>query len=977
MSTGSSSSICQGAKGGKPCVNHTRSARSRYRTKLEALGCICSALIALGQESCCTSGYRSSGESERSLNLRSRSSTSVKTLSAGKDTKRAHVSVARHRPQFQGGLESSPRVQPACSKGCCASSQARDPIPPRPCADSCCGEKDSAAAAMARVQEALVESALPDPEKSSVANKEHVVLAISGMTCTGCETKLQRTLGTLRPVTNLKTSLVLARAVFDISGGNLTPEDVIKHLERTTEFKCERVNFETSSLDLAFNEDAQHLINGPWPKGVTDIKVMDKGKTIRVEYDPQITGARNLVEKSWDEPMKLAASQADPGLEIGSKHVRHMGLMTLLSIALTIPVLVMSWAPLPDKEIAYGSASLALATVVQFVVAGPFYPKALKSLVFSRIIEMDLLIVLSTSAAYIFSVVSFGLLLKGQPLSTGEFFETSTLLVTLIMVGRYVAALARQKAVESISIRSLQTPTATVVDDYGVEREIDARLLQLGDVFKVAPDSKVPTDGIVVSGDSEADEAMLTGESMPVEKHPSSAVVAGSINGSGTLTVRLTRLPEHNTISTIAFMVDEAKLSKPKIQEVADRVATYFVPVIIGLTIIALVAWVAVGVAVRGQSGRDAAIRAVTYAITVLIVSCPCAIGLAVPMVIVISTGIAAERGVIVKTSQAIEAAYRTSHVVFDKTGTLTEGKLSVAGEAYFGDDTINTKSMLLGLISQNKHPVSVAVANHLKSQGVGPTEIPNAKVVTGKGIEGDLGFPLRAGHSRWLNMTGNSYVQAMLSNGLTVFCLTMDNSPAAVFGLEDAVRPDAISTVSELQRRNISVHVLSGDDDGAVRSITSRLNIPGDRVVSRCSPADKQAYLHGLSNPTPEPSQTPGGPVVIFCGDGTNDAVALAGATIGIHMNGGTDVAQSAADVVLVRPDLSKILTIIAISRKSMHRIAFNFTWSFVYNLFAILLASGALVHARIPPEYAGLGELVSVLPVILAAALLRWSKV
>lgn len=959
---------CKQGKDGKPCTSHSQSARSRYQARLQALGCICRALIARGQESCCPRTPKMGPMSKRSGSLKSRSSNSIRSSYSNIDAKQhTFVSSASLKDCEQSGLPA--KVSLGCAKGCCTSPKVEKQPKVKGCADACCDSKTASG---------ITASKSPDIEKHNGADKEHIVIAISGMTCTGCETKLQRTLGVLNPIVNLKTSLILSRVEFDLNPGELSAEDVIKHLERTTEFKCDKINTLTSSLDLSCDGNASELVNGQWPKGVLDVRAVEKGAIVRVDFDSTLIGARDLVEKGWERPMKLAPSRLDPGLEAGSKHVRHMGIMTLLSICLTIPVLVMSWAPLPKRELAYSSASLALATIVQFVIAGPFYPKAIKSLVFSRIIEMDLLIVLSTSAAYIFSVVSFGYLVSGQPLSTGEFFETSTLLVTLIMVGRYVAALARQKAVESISIRSLQTSTATIVDDAGSEKQIDTRLLQLGDVFRVAPESKVPTDGTVISGHSEIDEAMLTGESVPVEKLSGSVVIAGSINGSGSLTVRLTRLPEHNTISTIASMVDEAKLSKPKIQEFADQVASYFVPVIIGLTIITFIIWIAVGVAVRNQSGREATIRAVTYAITVLIVSCPCAIGLAVPMVIVISTGMAAERGIIFKSSQSIEVAYKTSHVVFDKTGTLTAGKLAVCAEEFFGDDSPTAMSLLLGLIDENKHPVSMAVASYLKDKGTITSKVSDAKVLAGKGVEGTyMGRALRAGHSRWLGTAARPEVQSMLSRGYTVFCFTVDGTLAAVFGLNDQVRPDAISTIAELKAGGIEVHVLSGDDDGAVRGVTTVLDVPQDKVRSRCSPADKQDYIKSLIAPIVDPSGKTKNPVVIFCGDGTNDAVALAGATIGIHMNGGTDVAQSAADVILVRPDLSRILTVITLSRKSIHRIAFNFGWSFVYNLFAILLASGAFVNARIPPEYAGLGELASVLPVIAAAALLRWSKV
>jgi Cu2+-exporting ATPase len=822
-----------------------------------------------------------------------------------------------------------------------------------------------------------------DVEKAFTSGeKEHVILSISGMTCTGCETKLVRTLGTHPVVKNLKTSLVLSRAEFDIVGAASVVE-VMKHLERTTEFKCERVANNGSNLDLIPPDgDAVAFVNQPWPKGVTEVRVTDKN-TVNVSFDGKIVGARDLVNHGWGVgPIDLAPPRPDLTLEAGSRHVRHVGHMTLLSACLTVPVLIMAWAPLPEHKIEYGSASLALATVVQFVIAGPFYPKALKSFIFSRIIEMDFLIVLSTSAAYIFSVVSFGYLVSGQPLSTGEFFETSTLLVTLIMVGRWVGALARQKAVESISIRSLQTSTAVLVNG-DEETEIDARLLQYGDVFKVVPDSRIPTDGTVVSGSSEVDESMITGESRPVEKHAKSPVIAGSVNGSGMLLVRLTRLPGDNTISTIAGMVDEAKLSKPKIQDLADRVAGYFVPVVVALTITTLVIWIAIGVAVRQQPGKEATIEAITYAIAVLIVSCPCAIGLAVPMVIVIASGVAAERGVIFKSADSIEVAYKTSHVVLDKTGTITEGKLSVCREWYAGDDQNATKSLLLGLVGSIKHPVSAAIATHLKAQGVSPSPVFEPKTLVGKGVEGvakESGSLLQAGNSRWLNLGSDPEVQSTLSQGYTAFCFTIAGSVAAVFGLEDAIRPDAASTVKALLERGISVHIISGDDDGAVRSVGTQLNIAETNIRSRCTPSEKQAYIQALLEDITSPEHTAKNkkPVVIFCGDGTNDAVALAQATIGVHMNeGGTDIASSAADVVLMRPKLAGILTIIVVSRKSIRRIAFNFGWSFVYNLFAVLLASGAFVNARIPPEFAGLGELVSVLPVIAAATLLRWSKI
>ncbi|KAG7291277.1 hypothetical protein NEMBOFW57_001289 [Staphylotrichum longicolle] len=807
------------------------------------------------------------------------------------------------------------------------------------------------------------------------------------MTCTGCETKLQRTLGAVASVSNLKTSLVLARAEFDLDTKCGSVADVLKHLDRTTEFKCERVEQLGSTIDIIAPNEAPDFVKQPWPEGVTDITVLGKN-TARIAYEPEVVGARDLVERGWNEPLKLAPLQPDPSIAAGNNHLRNMGYMTLISILLTVPVLVLAWAPLPEKEIQYNSASLALATVVQVVIAGPFYPKALKALVFSRVIEMDLLIVLSTSAAYVFSVVSFGYLVAGTPLSTGSFFETSTLLVTLIMVGRFVAALARQKAVESIAIHSLQPTTAVLIGEPGeADREVDARLLQFGDTFRVVPESRIPTDGTVLSGFSEVDESTITGESRPVEKHAGSAVIAGTINGSGTLIVRLTRLPGANTIDMIAEMVDEAKLSKPKLQHLADRVASYFVPVIVALTIVTFVVWIAVGVAVRHQSGAESAIQAITYAITVLIVSCPCAIGLAVPMVIVIATGVGAERGVIFKTAQSLEVAYRTTHVVLDKTGTLTEGKLSVVAVDFYGNDKTAAASLLLGLVHNIKHPVSIAVAAHLRLQGISPTAVNNIKTLPGLGVQGTAPSGLlRAGNARWLGLTSDSRTQqSSPSQPHTLLCFTISDTLTATVTMTDTLRPTTPSAIAALRRRNITVHVLSGDDEPAVRAVTDALAIPPALVRARCTPADKQAYVAGLVN-----AHTLR-PVVMFCGDGTNDAPALAAATVGVAVvdsaSDGTgaggnvsvttaEIASSAADVVLMRPDLEGVVAAVELSRRAVRRIAFNFAWSFVYNLFAVLLAAGVFVNVRIPPQFAGLGELVSVLPVVVAAVALRWER-
>lgn len=917
---------------GEECCPSGITARKFYRDLLKSLGCLCRTIKGRGEPTCCITSPRAS-------------------LEAGTNAR-----LGRNKKQNGG-------------RRCSSENPSRSTAKEDPCDENCCEEKPPARiVSIEKLPKPGISGILsltPSNLEDGVDNSGHVVLSVSGMTCVGCETKLQRSLATIQAVRNLKTSLVLCRAEFDLDLRYESADSVIRQLQRITEFKYKELKQDGSEIEVCPPE-VKKFVQQDSPLGVFSMQVVDKN-TVRISYDPSIVGARELVEEKFGSTLPVAPIKPDPSLAAGSKHIWHVGLMTVLSATLTIPVLVLAWAPIHKRPILYASVSLALASMVQFFVAGPFYLTAIKGLIFAKMIEMDLLIVISTSAAYIFSVIAFSCTVARKPLATGEFFETSTLLVTLIMVGRWVSALARQKAVESVSIRSLQTPTAILVSEKDQsEREIDARLLQYGDLFRITPESRIPTDGTVIAGTSEIDESMITGESLPVEKRPGTVVVAGSVNGSGVLTARLSRLPGNNTITAIANMVDEAKLSKPKVQGVADKVASYFVLTAIALAVLTFIIWIPIGLKVRHYDGSRAVTEALTYAITVIIVSCPCAIGLAVPMVIVIAGGVAAKHGCIFKTATTIEIARRASHVVFDKTGTLTQGKLTVATEKYFENESI-IAAAVHALVSKVKHPVSIAVKNHLQDKITFKAEVSDVTSRTGKGIEGTVdGKVLRAGNSRWLGLSDHPDVQHFLLQGYTTFCVTIDGKFAAVFGLEDSLRPDAIRTVAELQRRGIEMSIVSGDDDGPVSTVARQLNITSIR--SKCTPEDKLQFVKELTED--------GKKITIFCGDGTNDAVALAQATIGVHMNEGTDVAQSAADVVLVRSSLTDILTLIDLSKASMIRIAFNFAWSFIYNIVAILMASGAFVNVRIPPAFAGLGELVSVLPVIAIALQLRWAK-
>lgn len=667
---------------------------------------------------------------------------------------------------------------------------------------------------------------------------------------------------------------------------------------------------------------------------------------------------------------KLAPPAPDPSLTVGKKRLVTTTLLFALSAIFTIPIVVLSWAHTPVPRETREIISLVLATFVQAIAVPEFYIGAVKSLVFSRIIEMDMLVVISITAAYFYSVVAFALYEVGITVKEAAFFETSSLLITLVLLGRLVAASARLRAVSAVSLRSLQAETTQVVQANGQIVDLDARLLQFGDTFQIPAHTRVVTDGNIVSGTSAVDESMLTGESSPVPKQPGDTVIAGTVNGPSLLVARLTRLPGANSITDIANLVENALGAKPRIQDLADKVASWFIPAVVVIALITFVVWIIIALKLRGENAGGAIGTAITYGIAVLAISCPCALGLAVPMVLVIAGGVAARTGVVIKEADALERGYKTTDVVFDKTGTLTRGDLTVAHVSSSLTPNVTEEDALVltsTLVGGNSHPVSLAISLHLKDHKnlqLPPTDIVS---VRGAGIEAHWkSSSVKAGNPYWTLTDNDPSVRSIIEAGMTAFCVTIDGSLVLSFGLTSTLRDEASSVIQTLQRRSITCHVVSGDTTESVRNIASRIGIEAENVAARHSPAQKMEYVKRLQSE---------GRVVLFCGDGTNDAVAVAQANVGVQIGAASDVTNGVCDVTLLG-GLEGIVTLLGISDRAFTRITFNFAWTAIYNVFAILLASGALVVFRIPPAYAGLGEVVSVCPVIAAAVTLVWGK-
>ncbi|OJD34029.1 cu2+-exporting atpase [Diplodia corticola] len=834
---------------------------------------------------------------------------------------------------------------------------------------------------------------------------QNIRLGVSGMTCSGCERALQKVLEKIPSAKDIHTDMATSQARFCIDINTISVDAALRHVRRATGYKIKQIdeaNDESQFLDVLL-KDPDRPFRGQTPRAVRSYRQTgtdNKGKTeVRIEFDPHSILPRDLMNKLAEASAELAPIPPPDSVSTGRRHLRRELMYFIIALTFTLPVLVLVWAPLHISDFNKEIACLFLATAVQ-ISAWEFYPNAFKSLFHSKLADMDLLIILSTTTAYIFSVAAFARYETGDEPSDDSFFETSTLLVTLIRLGRYMAELARQKATESVSIRTLQAPTAQLLMKHRNEtKDVDVRLLQRGDTVRVPPHTRIPTDGTVVYGGSQVDESMMTGESRPVAKGIDSDVTAGTMNLDGQLDIRVDRMAWENSISQIGALVDHTEMTKPKIQARADKVAGYFVPTIITLSITVFLVWILVGILVSKKSGKDAASTAASYAIATLIVSCPCAIGLAVPMVIIIASGVAAKHGVIFRAPAAIETAQDVTHIVVDKTGTLTEGKLSVIAEKFLCRPKTATLGCLFGLVSGQKHPVALAVADWIRAEtSLEAIKFDNITAIVGGGLEGTLDeekMVVRAGNCDWLRITSSevfSFTHNLTSPptpstespvyqhslDYTIFGVTINDELCALFALRDVLRPETPAVISALQSRHISVSIVSGDDARNVSHCADILNIPASQALSRCSPTDKAAYVASLQKVNARD-------IVLFLGDGTNDAVALKQATIGMSIAGGTDVAKSAADIVLARPDLRGLLIALDVSRRAVRRVRFNFTWAAVYNLFAVLLAAGAFVSVKmsggaaelaIPPAFAGLGEIVSILPVVLIAFSLRFAK-
>ncbi|MGE8152450.1 heavy metal translocating P-type ATPase [Pseudomonas vancouverensis] len=630
----------------------------------------------------------------------------------------------------------------------------------------------------------------------------------------------------------------------------------------------------------------------------------------------------------------------------------------LAAIALALPlVLPMLLQPFGVHWMLPAWAQFALATPVQFIFGARFYVAAWKA-VRAGAGNMDLLVALGTSAGYGLSLYEWATAAGRMP---HLYFEASAVVIALVLLGKYLESRAKRQTASAIrALEALRPERAIQVID-GREQDVAISALRLGDLVMVKPGERFPVDGEVVEGQSHADEALISGESLPVPKQPGDKVTGGAINGEGRLLVRTQAIGAETVLARIIRLVEDAQAAKAPIQKLVDKVSQVFVPTVLLIALATLIGWWLYGAPIE---------TALINAVAVLVIACPCALGLATPTAIMAGTGVAARYGILIKDAEALERAHEVSAVVFDKTGTLTSGTPRIAHlSALDGDE--NSLLQLAGALQRgSEHPLAKAVLDACTERGLSVADVSASQSLTGRGIAGTLaGRRLALGNRRMLEENGLSAgplaesAATWESEGRTLSWLIEQSPESRVLGLfafGDTLKPGALQAVQQLGARDISSHLLTGDNRGSAKVVAQALGIKD--VHAEVLPADKAATVAALKKTG----------VVAMVGDGINDAPALAAADIGIAMGGGTDVAMHAAGITLMRGDPRLVPAALEISRKTYAKIRQNLFWAFVYNLIGIPLA----VFGVLNPVLAGAAMALSSVSVVSNALLLKTWK-